>query len=275
MDRDELDRLRGEPAKPRPKGTLPYLGDDLDADGLRDWLSMAFRPPSGWRVHSFERTGRNKADPCTLTITSGREHRTYRFDQQRELYQMPRVAVLAVSDGTLRMPHLTGTEVEDVWAALCRLGAVLSEYDVRHETGKWLEQLVTASTPLRGYTLVPDHRHDALMAIRGAGEFVKSDAMAMLRPGDNGDSAWRQRPLRFVDKQTDEQWVRAAEAITFVRYVVGAEPLAPSTFRARLAEVGVEAKRFEDYRPPHPKALLYRLTEEQTEHLSEKAEGEK
>jgi hypothetical protein len=65
--------------------------------------------------------------------------------------------------------------------------------------------------------------------------------------------------------------VRAAEAITFVRYVVGAEPLAPGTFRARLAEVGVEGTHFQDYRPPHPKALLYRLTEELTEHL----EGEK
>lgn len=270
INKDEADRLQGGGDKPRPKGSLPYLDDELDIESLRDWLSMAFRPPPGWKVHAFERTGRGKGDPCTLTITSGRERRTYRFDNQRELYTMPRVAVLAISDGNLRMPHLTGTEVEDLWAALCRLGQVLSEYDDRHETGKWLEQLVKASAPLLGHTLVPDHRHDALMAIRSAGEFVKSDALAMVRSDDNG-AGWHQRPLRFVDKQTGEQFVRAAESIAFVRWVVGAEPLSPSTFRARLAEVGVESKHFEDYRPPHPKALLYRLTEE----LIERVEGGK
>ena len=127
MNKKELEQLRDEPPKPRAKGTLPYLDDDLDVEGLRDWLSLAFRPAPGWRVHAFDRAGRQKNDPCTLTLSNGRERATYRFDNQRDLYSTPRVAVHSVSDGALRMPHLTATEIEDLWAALTRLGQVLSE----------------------------------------------------------------------------------------------------------------------------------------------------
>ena len=259
IGKDEAERLNDGGDKPRPKGSLPYLADDLDVEGLRDWLSLALRPPSGWRMQNFERTGRQKSDPCWLTLNNGRERLQYRFDNQRDLFSAPRVAVTAVTDGLLRIPHLTKSEVEDFWVALCRLGSVLTETDDRHETGKWLEQLIEATSPLRGYTLVPDHRHDALMAIRAQGEFAKVDALATLH--GHTENGWQRRPVRFIDERTGEQFVRAAEAITFVRYVGGAEPLSPGTFRARCSEIGVHPHLYEDYRPPHPKATLYRLSD--------------
>jgi hypothetical protein len=52
-----------------------------------------------------------------------------------------------------------------------------------------------------------------------------------------------------------------------VRWVVGVEPLAHGTLRARLYEIGVVHRYFEDYRPPHPKLGLYQLTEALVEHV--------
>lgn len=264
---DDLDQAAADNGKPRPKGKLPYLGDDLEVDGLRDWLNLAVRPPSGWQVHDFQRAGRGKTDPCTLMITNGRERETFRFDAQQILHTTPRVALHSVSDGRLRMPHLTGTEIEDFWAALTRLGHVLAEYDETQETTKWMEHLIEASEPLVGYTLIPDNRHDALMAMRNRGEFKRTHALAMVRPTE--DAKRLHRPVRFIDRQTDEVFVRAGETLCYLRIVEGVEPLAGSTLRARLGEIGVEAKHFEDYRPPHPKALLYRLTDELIQHTQQ------
>lgn len=252
---DDLDQLAAKNGKPRPKGTLPYLTDDLDIDGLRHWLGLAVRPPSGWRVHAFERAGRQKSDPCTLVITNGRDRDEFRFDTQQTLYTQPRVALHSLSDGRLRMPHLTGTEVEDFWAALTRLGHVLSEFDERSETRKWIDHLTEASIPLVGHSLIPDERHDALMAIRARGEFKRTDALALSR----GEEINQRRPVRFIDGRTGDEFVRAGEALCYLRYVEGAEPLSGSTLRARFSEIGVEAELVEDYRPPHPKARLYRI----------------
>jgi hypothetical protein len=115
--------------------------------------------------------------------------------------------------------------------------------------------------PLTGHTLVPDGRWDGLMAIRAAGEFTKTDALSMLRPGGD-EPRYQQRPIRFVDKHTGDQYLRAGETATYMRYVIGVEPLAHSTLRARLHEIGVEAAYFQDRRHPHPKALLYKLATE-------------
>ncbi len=108
--------------------------------------------------------------------------------------------------------------------------------------------------PLGGYSLGPDARHDGLMAIKAAGEFTKGDALSLIRGGD--DQRYQQRPLRFVDSQTGEQWVRVGETATFVRWVVGVEPLSHATLRARLHEIGVVGRLFEDYHAPHPKVQL-------------------
>jgi hypothetical protein len=254
---DDLDRVQ---AKARPRGKLPYLPDEPEAVALCDWLTLAFRPPEGWRVVGFERPGRDRNDPASLLLRNGRDARAYRFKQQGDLVMRLRSTVAAVSDGWLRMPHLTAGETEDVWMALCQLGVVQTEWDERAETTKWVEQLVRASLPLAGHTLVPDGRHAGLMALKHAGEFTRVDALAMGRPGEV--EGHQQRPARFIDAQTSEQWVRAGETAAYVRWVLGVEPLSGATLRARLSEIGVTGRLFEDYHPPHPKLNLYQLTDD-------------
>lgn len=248
-------------AKARARGTLPHLPDDATVVLLQAWLTRALRPIEGWVIEGFERMGRNGRDPCWLKVRNGRESHTYRFDHQSDLYTRCRTTILAVTDAKLRVPHLTGSEVEDVWSALCQLGQVLTEWDDRDETRKWVEQMVQATMPLTGHTLVPDGRHDGLLALKGQGEFTRADALVLLRPGNADEARYIQRPVRFVDAQTGDQWLRAGELATFVRWVVGVEPMSHGTLRARLHEIGVVGRLFEDYRPPHPKLNLYQLPE--------------
>ena len=47
-----------------------------------------------------------------------------------------------------------------------------------------------------------------------------------------------------------------------VRLVVAVEPLSHATLRARLHEIGVVGRLFEDYHAPHPKVQLYQLPDE-------------
>jgi hypothetical protein len=261
----DIDAIQG---KPRPRGTLTYLPGGRDPEALRTWLTLAFRPEEGWRFDVFERPTTEPSDGCSITFRNGREVVSYRFRHQSDLMGSKlRAMVLSVSDGELDMPHLTGSEIEDVWAAMCKLGHVLTEYDERDETRKWVEQVLTQSIPLTGHTLVPDGRWNALMAIKTHGEFTKPDALALLNAYRNEGNTWLSRPIRFIDCQTGEQWLRAGETATYLRYVVGAEPLSHTTLRGRLHEIGVEAVYFQDRRRPHPKAWLYRLTEELVEYL--------
>ena len=266
---DDLDRAeaRKDGGKPRHRGTLPLLPGGGEIGELEAWLTAAFRPPGGYRLDLFERSGSQRADPCSITFRNGRDHRTFRFTRQADLMGgQLRPTVLGISDGWLRMGHLTGSEVEDVWAGLCIYGRVMTEYDERDETRKWTEMLLDDAAPMAGLTLVPDHRHDALMAMRGRGQFTRTDALTLVRtPGDQRTGL--RRPVRFIDAQTSEQWLRAGEVAAYVRYVAGVEPLSHATLRARLHEIGVEGKHFEDYRPPHPKLTLYGLSEALIEYV--------
>jgi hypothetical protein len=265
-DADKVERKKG---KPRPRGTLPYLPDEQTPEALREWLTLAFRPLKGYKLQGFERLGREKNHPATLTFRNGREDRTYRFGRQGDLAgRNMRTVVLAVTDGELQMPHLTGSEIEDVWAMLCTLGRVATEHDEVDEAREWIEALLPVTLPLVGYSLVSDSRHDALMALRHAGEFTRGDAEALRR---GGDERYQQRPARLIDSQTGEQWLRAGEVAAYVRWVLGVEPLAHSTLRARLAEIGIKGRYYEDRRRPHPKLALYRLSEAFVEFV----EGEK
>lgn len=263
----ELDVAQG---KPRPKGKLSYLleGEQgRDPEFLRAWLTKAFRPlPALGSFETFERPTTESSDGCSITFRNGRDTRTYRFRRQGDLTGAKlRSTVLSVGQGDLAMPHLTGTEIEDVWAAMCTLGSVLTEYDDRDEIRKWVEQMLTGTLPLNGYTLGFDGRYDALMAIRTAGEFTKPDALALLNGHRDDRPEWLRRPIRFIDSTTGEQWLRAGETATYLRYVLGAEPLTHVTLRGRLREIGVEAKHFQARNAPHPSAWLYRLSDELVE----------
>ena len=120
---DQLDAIQ---EKPRPRGTLASLSDDDRPADLRSWLTRATRPGAG-ELQSFERFGRDPRDPCRLVYADGRDARTFRVKTQRDLMRNPRTTLVSVSDGWLKVPHLTAGEVEDVWAALCRLGSVLTD----------------------------------------------------------------------------------------------------------------------------------------------------
>jgi len=254
---EEIDALKG---KARKGGTQPHLPEDATAPVLRAWLTRCLRPPLGWTVQAFERTSREPKDAALLFVANGRETRRFRFRQQSDLTKTPRTTVVGLTDGWLNVPHLTGTEEEDLWVALCRLGRVLTEHDEADEAREWLEQMLPMTLPLTGHSLAKDKRHAALMAIKATGEFTKGDALSMVRPGESNQ--YQQRPIRLIDSDTGEQWLRVGETGAFVRYVVGVEPLAHTTLRARLNEIGVVGKLFEDYRPPHPKLQLYQLTQE-------------
>lgn len=253
--------------KPRKGGSQPFLQPNRDATYLTGWLTRASRPADkGYRLQTIERLGRDPRDPCVLVFANGREEpRRFRVKRQGDLMRNPRMALVSISDGWLDVPHLTPGENEDFWTALCRFAAVLTEEDELDQTREWVEAMLPACMPLNGYTLVPDGRHDALMAIRHAGEFRKPDAMSMVRPAE--DQRWQQRPCRFIDSQTGDQWIRQGEAAAYLRWVIGVEPLAHTTLRSRLREIGVVGRRFEDYRPPHPKLGLYQLTESLIEYV--------
>jgi hypothetical protein len=150
--------------------------------------------------------------------------------------------------------------------ALCKLGRVLTEHDELQQTREWIEAMLPVTLPLFGHTLVPDGRHAGLMALRAAGMFGKQDALSLVR-GVTDHDHYQQRPVRFVDDQTGEQFVRAGETACYLRWVVGVEPLAHQTLRARLQEIGVVGKLFEAYQAPHPKAQLFQLSDELIEQV--------
>jgi hypothetical protein len=248
-------------AKPRPKGVLPHLPSDPDALVL--WLTAAFRPSKGFEFERFDRTSIRKQDPVSITFRNGRERRSLRFERGQDLTgNALRGNVVGMSAGFCQMPHLSPGEIEDVWVGLCTIAKVMTEYDDREETIKWLHQMLDESKPLTGKTLASDGRHDALMALRSQGEFVRRDAEQLVR----GVEGWQRRPVRFVDDQTADQFLRAGETATFLWHVVGVRDLTRPGLRARLAEVGVEGHRFEAYQPPHPKLMLFQLTGELVEY---------
>jgi hypothetical protein len=262
--REDLDALQ---QKARPKGVLPWLPRERDPETLRVWITHALHCPPGWVIRAFERAGRDKTDPCSITLHNGRDGRVIRVPQQRDLEAKPRSTLLGLCDGWLAIPHLTNGEAEDLWAALITFGNVLTEHDDMQETREWVEQMLPVTLPLTGFSLTPDGRHDALMAIKHVGEFTKPDALSLVRPGDVEQTRYQQRPCRFIDKTTGEQWLRTGETAAFIRWVVGVEPLSHATLRARLHEIGVDGKLFEAWQPPHPKLQLYSLPDELTEGL--------
>ena len=250
-------RRRGRQlGKARPKGILPPLPRGRDLDLIRDFLDRAFRPGatgdgtastastcSSAPADSAPTRARSPSGPAaTPSPTAGPT-------QSQLIGPQLRANVLAITDGWCDMPHLTGSEQDDVWAGLVKLGKVVSEVDDRDEARKWVQNILDAASPLRGYTLVPDGRHDALMALRNHGEFKRPDAELFVRPSEENSV---RRPVRFVDDKTGEQFLRAGETITFVRYVAGERSLQGSTLRARLSEIGVQAVRFEHHLQPAP-----------------------
>jgi hypothetical protein len=252
----DLDTARDDGrARARPRGSLAYLPAELTIEALRDWLTRALRPPAGWHLDTFERFGDGRDEACALTFVDGGDRHRYRIRAQRDLSTRPRTILAEISNGVLRVPHLTPTEVEDVWVALCAFARKLDEPDELEQAADWLRLLLDACDVLDRYSLRPDERHDALMALKRRGEFTRLDALTVI----HDPSIWPQRPACLLDRLTGEYWVRAGEARTFLLYIVGVQPLTHTRLRSRWHEIGVDRQHFEDRRPPHPKANLYRV----------------
>jgi hypothetical protein len=260
--------LGDAPVSPATKRTLPPLpGHGHTLTELRDWLTTALAPPPGYLVTAFERAGRLRPDPCTLTLDApGGGRVTYRWSEQRELWSASglRASVYAQCDGLLRVPPLSKAELEDVWAALCMLAQVLVDQDDRDETREWLGGFLAVAEVLNGVTLAPTGRADALAALRGRGQFTRRAAMEMGDP--TVDPRALLRPVVLIDSADAARWVRAGELATYLRHVVGVT-IAQTTLDARVGEIGGKRERMERRTggTRHPAIVLYRLPEDDGE----------
>lgn len=264
---DDLDTIerRKNGSKPRPKGTLPHLPDrDTGLRELRDWLTLAFNPPNGYRFDGYVRHGHKGTTSATITLVAPAGSRVeFYVEEQRDLSTASRLraSVASLTNGLCRMPHLSGPEASDVWVALCSLAHVVDEYDERRETTDWLDSFFTVAETLTGYTLEEPGRYDALVKLKNRGLFERRHAN---RIADEVEQRhWTLVPVLLVDRETDRRHARVAELATYIRHVIGV-PLGHGMLDSRIAGVGGERLYLESRNGQlHPHMHLYRLPESQ------------
>lgn len=261
----ELDRLRGNVGKTRPKGTLPFLRrDETEVEYFRQWLTLAFKPQDGFEFETLERSTR-PVDPCTLIFRRGTEHRRFDFDHLADLVgPRLRTSVYTAAGGFLRMPRLSPPEREDVGDALCLASNAEDSYNERDETRKWIERLLEHTSPMTVPTLdeMPG-KLDALLTVLRSGEFGQGDALILA--GRGRAEEFPRRPVRIIDQQTGTQWLRSRETWWYVRVVHDAR-LDLAGLSHRLNRIGVQRRRVDARsrtdRTLHPQLVLYQLTAE-------------
>lgn len=261
---EELDhaRHRKDWDRPRSGGRLPSLTDDIvgDVEWLRDWLTIAFRPQPGWRVKDFQH-GERLDDACTLVVANGQESRRYRFDSQRELTSSPqrlRVAVAAIAGHEMRIGHLKPAEAGDVYEALCAIGKVLAEEDELEQARDWLLRLLQDARSIEGRTMKDRAtQRDALLTLKREPEFTHLDGRAIQ---SHPESPWPRQPVYLVDATTGELWLRAREAATYLRHILGVT-ISQHKLTYRWGEIGVDYHYFQTNPEPRPhlQARLYRV----------------
>lgn len=243
----------------RRMAALPDRG--ADADSWRGWLTDALCPAEGDLIHGWERAGRNLTDPATLIVLHANGATTgYRFAEQRDLATPTRLrsAVFAETGGELRVPAgLTKGELEDIWAALCALGKVLVDRDDRDEAREWVEALLERSDAINGITLEdPRGTYDAIVFLNARPRFDRLAAQMMLDPNLSPNRVIK--PALIYDSM-GPRWIRVGELQAYVRHVIG---IHGGSLTARMAEIGVERKTFEQRRGAHhPKVRVYRVPE--------------
>jgi hypothetical protein len=249
------------PATRRILSGLPGHGATLGE--VRDWLTAALGPPPGYAVAEFTRAGRQRGDPCRLTLEApGGGRVSFRWNEQRELASASslRASLYSQCDGLLRMASLSKAELEDVWAALCSLALVLTEQDERDEMAEWLAGFLAVADPLTGYTLTPAGRPDALAAIRERTRFTRRTALELSDP--QIDPSTVAHPTVVVDRADGSRWIRASELATYVRHVIGVG-IAQGTLDARIGEIDARRVPIEvRVGKWHPKLVLYQLPED-------------
>jgi hypothetical protein len=243
ISEDDADQIG---KKARSKGTLPYLPNrDAPLSEHRAWIDRALAAPSGYRLESFVRHGRQLSNPAEMTLlTPVGGHVKFRFREQRGLARPNnlRATLYSVTDGLCRPPHLTNGEASDVWCALCAFAYVGIQQDERDETSDWLDKFLEIAKVETEHTLEPDGRYDALVALQERGMFERQDAQALLAPPSKAWS-WMQ-PVVLRDSKTRRDWIRVKELATYVRNVVGV-PLGYGVLDGRMLELGAERYRYE------------------------------
>ena len=260
---DDLDATerRKNKGKPRPKGALPHLPDrNAGLRELRDWLTLAFNPPNGYRFEAYVRHGRKGMTSAMITLLAPAGNLVeFYIEEQRDLSTTSRLraAVVSLTNGLCRMPHLSGSEASDVWVALCSLAHIADEYDERQETSDWLDSFLVVSEPVTGYTLEEPGRYDGLVKLRNQGLFERRHAILLATEID--ESRWVRRPALLVDSETTRRYARVSELATYIRHVIGV-PLGHGVLDSRIAGVGGERLYLESRNGQlHPHMHLYRL----------------
>lgn len=261
---------RREIDKPRPKGTMPYLPNrDVPLSTLREWLTRAFSPPSGYTFDEFERHGRRLSDPSYVQLrTPAGGTVRYRFPEQRALAKATnlRSSVVSITDGLCRMGNLTAVECSDVWTALVTVAHVAAEQDEVEEFREWIESYLHIAEPEGRYTLNPAGRYDALVALQARGSFERRHAQLIASEVD--ERKWSRRPVLILDTETERQWVRVNELATYLRHVIG-QPLGHGVLDGRMSEVGATRIQYEVRNGnSHPKITFYRLASDDPENAS-------
>ena len=263
MDREALAKLRDEPAKARPKGSLPHLpARDAPLSDWREWVRRALNPPEGYTFDNFERHGRRLSDPAYIVMgTPAGGIVRYRFPEQRALAKPTnlRSSVVSITDGLLRVGPLTAPETSDVWVALCSIGAVVAQQDEVEDFLDHLDAFKGVAEPETRYTLEQPGRYDALLALQARGLFERRHALLMASEVD--ESKWSKRPVVLFDRDTRRQWVRVPELATYLRHVVGL-PLGHGVLDGLMSEVGAPRIRYEVRNGSvHPHSSFYRLAQ--------------
>ena len=260
---DDLDAAarRRDRDKPRSKGTLPFLPErDAPLSHLREWLTRAFSPPTGYTLDEFERHGRRLSDPAYVQLrTPAGGSVRYRFPEQRALAKPTnlRSSVVSITDGLCRMGNLTAAECADVWTALVTVAHVAAEQDEVEEFREWLDSFLRVTEPEGRYTLSPTGRYDALTALQARGSFERRHANVIASEVD--ERKWSRRPVLLVDADTAQRWVRVNELSTYLRHVIG-QPLGHGVLDGRMSEIGATRVQYEVRNgASHPKITFYRL----------------
>jgi hypothetical protein len=236
---------------------LPPFGAPLGAQ--REWLTRALNPPDEFVVDDFRRFGRNREDPCELTLRApGGGRLSYEFPTQRGLSTPGalRAAITAASDGLLRMPKLTTPELEDIWTGLCSFARISVDHKESDEAYEWLSEIKDAADPLTDHTLEQPGRLDALLALTQRRLFDRQAARELLDP----NAITPPRPTLLIDSQTGLRYMRVGEVVCFLRQIIGIPSTGQPRIDSRLEQIGVERLFYEVKNAgARAKAQLYRL----------------
>lgn len=247
-----------EPAKPRPKGKIPYRPARSEPLPVwKDWLSNALGLPPEVRVEAVLRHGQDDADPLIVVLSNGMK---MRCPHQKRL-QVPaslQAFVASASNGVAQMDRLNQAEAGDVFVAMCVLGTSPAQADPAADLQEHLAAFVVLGSHFEG-SLDLEHRYDTIDRLKSRPMFDRKAADDVRAGKPNGGT-----PVVLLDKILARRYVRAMEWITYLRHYVG-QTVDPSALVARMAEISserVHPQAWNSDRSRKVNVVLYTLPED-------------